>query len=161
MTIDPELLRRSFALVVERAPDLTHRFYETLFAKYPSTRSMFPRGSRARQEEMLARALTAVIEHLEQPTWLGPYLAALGAKHVEYGVRPEMYDWVGDALLTTLASVAGNEWMPELDWQWSEAYATIVALMRAGEPVEELDAVPISCLEEEASTSRVRPAPRS
>jgi hemoglobin-like flavoprotein len=60
-------------------------------------------------------------------------LGALGAKHVDYGVRPEVYDWVVDALLVTLAEAAGPLWSDELHAQWAEAYATIASLMRAGE----------------------------
>lgn len=50
-----------------------------------------------------------------------------------YGVTGEMYDWVGDALITTLAEAAGNAWTAELYLAWSEAYGAIVSLMRARE----------------------------
>ena len=38
MPLNNELLRSSFELVVERAPNLTERFYDILFARYPQTR---------------------------------------------------------------------------------------------------------------------------
>lgn len=43
------------------------------------------------------------------------------------------YDWVGDALLATLAETAGSAWTPAHQAAWAEAYGAIVALMRAGE----------------------------
>jgi hemoglobin-like flavoprotein len=133
MPLDAVLLKESFEMVLERAPDLTSRFYDVLFERYPEAAALFTRKARRTQEEMLARALTAVIDHLEDAAWLEEQLAALGAKHVTYGVRPEMYDWVGEALLTTLAAAAGASWSPELEAQWTEAYGAIVALMRSGE----------------------------
>ncbi len=30
----------------------------------------------------------------------------MGAKHLDYGVTNEMYDWVGECLVATLAEVA-------------------------------------------------------
>src|SRR5262245_41918491 len=65
MSLNVTLLRESFDLVVGRAPDLTHRFYEILFERYPVTRSMFPESRRGQQENMLTQALVAVLDHIE------------------------------------------------------------------------------------------------
>jgi hemoglobin-like flavoprotein len=126
-------LRQSFELVLERSPTVTTRFYDILFERYPSTAALFRRNARHVQETMLAQALIAVMDHLEDAPWLTETLGALGAKHVGFGVTAEMYDWVGDALLTTLAEVAGAEWTPALQANWTEAYGVIVTLMRNGE----------------------------
>jgi len=133
MALDVALLRTSFDLVLSKNPNLTARFYEILFERYPAARPLFGRSSQRRQEEMLAGALVAVVEHLEDGEWLSSTLGALGQKHVGYGVTGEMYDWVGDSLLATLAETAGDDWTPALTAQWGEAYGVIVSLMRAGE----------------------------
>jgi len=80
---------------------------------------------------MLAGAIAAVLDHLEDAPWLVQTLGALGAKHVGYGVTREMYDWVGASLLATLGEVAGSAWTPELNTAWAEAYGAIVSLMAA------------------------------
>ena len=108
---------------------------EILFEQYPQSRPLFGRNSRKKQEDMLAQALVAVVEHLEDAPWLQNTLGALGAKHVGYGVTPEMYDWVGDALLATLAESIGEDWTTAHLDNWAEAYGVIVSLMRAGEAV--------------------------
>jgi hemoglobin-like flavoprotein len=131
MSLDVEALRESFALVVERAPDLTRRFYEVLFERYPQVRPMFGASTR-KQEEMLTRALAAVIDHLEDGPWLAETLRALGAKHVAYGVKDEMYDWVGDALVRAMAEVAGEAWTPRVSKAWADAYGAIAGLMMEG-----------------------------
>jgi hemoglobin-like flavoprotein len=132
MSLNVAALRGSFDLVIERAPNLTHRFYEILFERYPQARSLFGKGATRAQEEMLTRALVAVLDHLEDAPWLEETLGALGNKHVDYGVTNEMYAWVGDALLSTLAEVAGPDWTPEVAGAWTEAYDAIAALMTGG-----------------------------
>ncbi len=132
MALNVALLRSSFDLLVEREPEIMHRFYEVLFARYPQARSLFGRNSGPQQERMLASALGSVLEHLEDGPWLQKTLGDLGAKHVGYGVTDEMYAWVGDALLITLAEVAGPDWNIDLYQAWAEAYGAIVGLMLAG-----------------------------
>ena len=129
MSLDVSLLTDSFNLVAERAPDLTRRFYDHLFAKYPQAKSMFHRKPIAQQEKMLGEALGAVVAHLEDAPWLVSTLGGLGDKHLEYGVTSEMYGWVGDALLTTLREVAGKDWTQSHEQAWGDAYGAIVGMM--------------------------------
>ena len=131
MALNVGLLRDSFDLVATTNPKFTTRFYEILFDRYPQTQGMFPVGNRARQAEMLTGAFVAVLDHLEDAPWLRDTLGALGAKHADYGVTREMYDWVGGCLLVALAETAGPKWTPELNAAWSEAYGAIVSLMLA------------------------------
>jgi hemoglobin-like flavoprotein len=132
MALDVDLLRRSFDLVIERQPQLTPRFYEILFARYPQVKPLFRQRPGREQAAMLQQALVAVMEHLEDAAWLADTLGGMGAKHVEYGVTDEMYAFVGDSLLATLAEAAGPAWSPELQAAWSEAYGAIAGLMQRG-----------------------------
>ena len=131
MTLDPTILRESFDLIIDRRPDLTVRFYEILFERYPRLQPMF-RRDRGAQAKMLAGAIAAVLDHLEDAPWLEATLGQLGAKHLEYGVTNEMYDQVGDALLATLAEVAAEAWTVEVAMQWTLAYGAIASMMQAG-----------------------------
>ncbi len=130
--LNPDLLRQSFDLVIDRRPDLTVRFYEILFERYPALQPMFRRNDRGTQARMLAQAIAAVLDHLEDAAWLERTLANLGAAHVAYGVTDAMYDQVGDALLATLAEVADEAWTPAVAAQWTEAYGAIASMMQAG-----------------------------
>jgi hemoglobin-like flavoprotein len=132
MALNATLLRDSFALVTERQPQIVHRFYEILFDRYPQARALFGRNSQARQEEMLGAALVAVLDHLEDASWLGATLKQMGGKHVEYGVTDEMYGWVSDSLMSTFAEVGGRDWTPAHTAAWSEALGAITSLMKAG-----------------------------
>ena len=132
MSLNVQLLRESFALVVERQPKLTSRFYEILFARHPEVRPLFGQRSTEAQALMLQEALVAVLDHLEDASWLQQNLANLGSKHAGYGVTEEMYSWVGASLLATLEEVAGDAWTPELEQAWADAYGAIAGLMKSG-----------------------------
>ena len=132
MSLNVPLLRSSFELVAERQPLITPRFYELLFERYPQAKPLFGRNSADKQQEMLQGALVAVLDHLEDATWLEEQLGALGAKHVDYGVTNEMYDWVGDCLLRTLAEIAADDWNDELAKAWADAYGAITSLIQRG-----------------------------
>jgi hemoglobin-like flavoprotein len=132
MSLNVALLRNSFVLVVSREPQLTTLFYEILFTRYPQLSPLFSRNKPAVQQRMLRDALVAVMEHLEDSSWLSDTLGSLGAKHKDYGVTDEMYDWVGDSLLATLEQVARDEWTPELASAWADAYGAVASLMQQG-----------------------------
>jgi hemoglobin-like flavoprotein len=132
MPLDPALLRATFDVVMDRRPDLTVRFYEILFERYPALAPMFPRNRAGAQARMLAEAIAAVLDHLEDAAWLQSTLGALGARHTSYGVTDAMYAQVGDALLATLAEVAAEAWTAEVAAQWTAAYGAIAGMMQAG-----------------------------
>lgn len=59
-------------------------------------------------------------------------LGALGARHAGYGVTAPMYDVVGEALISTLATVCNDVWSTDLEHAWRDAYRAIRGLMLAG-----------------------------
>ena len=149
--LDIPLLRESFAVVLEASPHLTRRFYEVFFERYPAVKPMFdssPKGLQ-RQEAMLAQALVMVLDQLESPE-LARTLGLLGGRHVDYGVRDEMYAWVGECLLATLSEAAGKLWTPELEQAWTDAFQAIASMMLAGAHAARL-----------AATTNLKESPRS
>lgn len=132
MSLDIVALRESFELVVERAPDVVHRFYEILFARYPVVIPMFSRNSPEKQEQMLTGALSAVLDHLEDAPWLERQLTAMGEKHVGYGVADEMYGWVTESLVAAMKAAAGDAWTPRIEKAWVDALGAVSGLMIAG-----------------------------
>ncbi len=128
-----QLLEESFELALLRDPDFPRLFYEILFRDYPSTRPLFKSNSLNAQRLMLSKTLIAAVDHIDDEAWLIEHLAPLGRGHIAYGVTPEMYDWVGIALIQSIAETCAAEWTPEHQAAWQAAYATIVKAMRTGE----------------------------
>jgi hemoglobin-like flavoprotein len=73
------------------------------------------RSDRAMQAKMLAGAIAAVLDHLDDAPWLQQTLGQLGARHTGYGVTDAMYGMVGEALLATLAEIAAEAWTPVVE----------------------------------------------
>lgn len=132
MSLNVPLLRSSFGLVVSRSPQITTRFYEIFFSRYPQVVPMFSRNSPEKQQQMLTQALAAVVDHLEDAPWLVETLRGLGAQHVGYGVADEMYNWVGECLLAAMAEAAGDDWSPEIEAAWTDAYGAIAGIAISG-----------------------------
>ena len=59
-----------------------------------------------------------------------PVLAALGTRHVGYGIQPAHYDIVGAALLWTLGTALGSDWTPEAEAAWSDVYGVVAKTMK-------------------------------
>lgn len=132
MALNVPVLRKSLALIVERQPEFTPRFYEILFTRYPQVKPLFGRNSSANQAKMLQEAIVAVMDHVEDAAWLTSTLGSIGVKHVGYGVEDHMYPWVGECLLATLAEISGPAWTSEVEKAWTEAYGAITSLIIAG-----------------------------
>jgi hemoglobin-like flavoprotein len=129
MTIDKELLRKSFALFTACEPDLTHHFYEVLFERHPGARKLFFRRSLTEQARLFTETLASLVEHIDDTAELEKILVPLGVKHIEYGATPEKYVWVREALLATFRHVAGAVWSDDLAAAWREAYDRMAAIM--------------------------------
>lgn len=122
MTDRAELLRDTLERVLAADDTFPARFYERLFADHPEVRSMFHSHSPGAQRKMFAQKLVAIVDHIEDPAWLEREAAALGTSHAGYGVTPEMYPWVGDALLATVAEACGEHWSTAAEEAWRSAY---------------------------------------
>jgi DNA-binding winged helix-turn-helix (wHTH) protein/hemoglobin-like flavoprotein len=132
-SVDLRALHESLERVADRMPEMVHAMYGTLFARHPEARTLFRRNRPDVQERMLADALTSIVDQFQDAPWLEETLLALGARHAAYGVRDEMYAWVGEALLEALAHTLGDDWTPRLSRAWTDAYAAISVLMLAGQ----------------------------
>jgi hemoglobin-like flavoprotein len=62
------------------------------------------------------------------------------ARHTAYGAQPEHYPILGDALIATMATIAGAAWQPEHESAWREAFAVVAGTMLEGAEAEMLEA---------------------
>jgi methyl-accepting chemotaxis protein len=139
---DAQLLRDSLALIAPVADQLIADFYDRLFAEYPQVRPMFP-AEMDLQRERLLKAVIALVTHYDTPEALMPALTTMGRNHVRYGAEMAHYSAVGQTLLGTLATYAGEAWTPELAGAWERAYTFAAgAMMRAATAEAPEEAVP-------------------
>jgi len=125
-----KLVQQSFARVVPIADKAAEIFYDRLFEIAPAVRSLF-HGDMAEQRRRLMATLAVVVNGLNNLPSVLPAASALAKRHVSYGVKPEHYSVVGEALLWTLARGLGPQWSSEVAAAWTAAYATLSGYMIA------------------------------
>ncbi|MHA6797118.1 globin domain-containing protein [Pseudonocardia bannensis] len=114
-------IRASWAGMEERADEIGRHFYATLFSTAPDTRDLFPVNMEVQRSRLL-RALVHVVQMVDQPDELIPFLQQLGRDHRKFGVLAEHYGAVGDALLSAVETFAGDAWTPPVAKAWRDAY---------------------------------------
>ena len=129
MALQVDLLEQSFGDVAAQGEAFAAAFYERLFILSPDAKPLFAETTMDQQEQKLLAALALVMEHLREPEALTPLLKHLGERHLAYQVTPDHFELGGEALLETLRLFLGNQWTPELEAAWAEAYTGIVAVM--------------------------------
>jgi hemoglobin-like flavoprotein len=104
-------------------------FYSRLFFLHPKLRSLFPKEM-GEQHQKLIEMLSYMVARLDQPEGLVQEIREMGQRHEGYGVKPEHYAMVGDALLWTLERGLGADWTPETAEAWGACYALIAGVMQ-------------------------------
>ncbi len=125
---DIRLVKDSYAQVAPIAEQAAALFYERLFEVAPQVRRLF-RSDMNTQGRMLMATLGLVVNNLEQPERVLGMIGKLGARHQDYGARPEHYPVVGETLLWTLQQGLGKGFTPAHRRAWQEAYALLSGLM--------------------------------
>src|ERR1700722_17779877 len=92
------LVQQSFAQVAPIADQAAAIFYDRLFEIAPAVKPLFP-SDMAEQRRKLMATLAAVVGGLGDIESILPTASALARRHVGYGVKPEHYQSVGNALL--------------------------------------------------------------
>jgi hemoglobin-like flavoprotein len=123
------LVQQSFEKAAVLGDKVAEIFYAELFAIDPSLRTMF-KGEMGEQRKKLLSALALVVRSLHEPEKILNPVKKLAVKHLDYGVQPEHYTSVGNALLRTLKKGLGSEFTPELCDAWVEAFRMLAKVMK-------------------------------
>lgn len=129
----PEQIQKvqtSFASVAPISDEAGRMFYGRLFNIAPEVRALF-RGDMDDQAAKLMAMLTVVVSELSDLEKLLPAARDLAQRHVAYGVEPQHYPPVGEALLWTLEQGLGDAFDEQTRTAWQSAYADLSAEMIA------------------------------
>jgi hemoglobin-like flavoprotein len=123
------LVQESFAKVAPISEQAAEIFYKRLFEYDPALKPLFKSGIKA-QGKMLMSALTMSVDSLSNLNALIPELEKLAQRHVKYGVKPEDYSPVGNALLYTLKQGLGDDFTPEVRKAWVDTFRLMATVMK-------------------------------
>lgn len=141
-----QLLARSFAKLESRLYDMFTLVHLKLFELCPEARRLF-KGDLEEQKAKMARVFTQFVRirtrshHFMPVTGNGgetiiPGIGALGARHeLEYGVRPEHFRYMREAMLYAIRAALGKDYTAEIGEVWGEAFDMLADAMQkqAGE----------------------------
>jgi len=127
--VQVHLVRSSFARIEANRDQVAALFYQRLFERDPNLPLL--RGDMAVQGAQLMAALGAVVGALDRLENILPLVRQLGRRYAAYGVRPEHYATVGEALVWALEQGLGPEFSRETRRAWTEAYGHLAWTMIA------------------------------
>lgn len=123
------LVQDSFAKVVPIADTAAELFYGKLFELDPSVKPMF-KGDMKEQGAKLMKMIGMAVNSLNDLDSLVPVVQALGERHLDYGVKDEHYDTVGEALIWTLGAGLEDAFTDEVKGAWLETYSILATVMK-------------------------------
>jgi NAD(P)H-flavin reductase/hemoglobin-like flavoprotein len=128
VTLMVRLVRDSWACAEPHADKVAEFFYATLFSISPNTRELFPVNMQVQRSRLL-RALVHVVQMVDRPDDLIPFLRQLGRDHRKFGVVASHYEAVGMALLAGVKQFARPVWTDDVERAWAEAYTIMARAM--------------------------------
>ncbi len=121
-------VKMSWSYVMKDADEAGTLFYRKLFQLDPSLRPMFKHDIDA-QSTKLTDMVTYIISRLQHVDDVERVITALATRHLHYGVKPEHYQTVGQALFWTLETMLGERWDDHTRAAWTEVYALVATTM--------------------------------
>ena len=103
-------------------------FYNRLFEIAPQLKHMF-RNPMPEQSKKLLAMINYVISKLNKLEDILDEVAKLARRHVSYGVKPDHYTIVGEALLWTLEKGLADNWNSEVKEAWTDCYHILSSAM--------------------------------
>jgi hemoglobin-like flavoprotein len=123
-------VQSTFDLIAPIADDAAALFYSKLFELDPSLKSMF-KTDMADQRKKLMQILGVAVSSLNNLAAIVPAVQDLGRRHVKYGVRPQHYNTVAEAILWMLEQTLGATFTPAIKQSWTEVYTVLADTMIA------------------------------
>lgn len=116
-------------------------FYQRVFSQAPAALEMFSfkdndnmyeSESFKRHARGVVMTVGRAVAGLRDLDTIAPSLVALGAGHNKYGVKPEHYPIIGEALLNTIEQGVGEKFTPAVRKAWETTYGIIADAMMLG-----------------------------
>lgn len=114
----------TFATNAQRAGKI---FYNRLFELDPSVRALF-KGDMDAQAIKLMQMVGTAVNALRKPNILQQAVSELGKRHVDYGVKPEHYDIVGEALIYAIQVQLKDNFTADVESAWRAVYGELARI---------------------------------
>ena len=123
-----DLVQLTWRSVLPVGDTFAELFYGRLFALDPGVRRLF-KDDIVEQGRNLTAMLSVATANLAKPERISVALRQLGRRHAAYGVRPEHFALVEDALLFALEHALIDVFTAEVKAAWQAGYALLTSMM--------------------------------
>lgn len=123
------LIEETWAEVEPSLAELSVTFHDLLFTIAPDIRELFPINLDVRKGR-LVRGIAHLVQMVDRPGDLEPFLNQLGRDYRKFAARSEHYEAIGTAMLGALRRHLGPRWTQQVEWAWAEAYTVVVRSMQ-------------------------------
>jgi hemoglobin-like flavoprotein len=127
------LIHDSFRRLQPNVEAASELFYDRFFEIAPELRAMF-RSDIAEQGMRFMSTLGVIVENLDDPQALRSHLEHLAQGHAAYGVKPEHFRPMGQALIWTMRETLGKQFPEDAAAAWEAAYDLLAREMVALAP---------------------------
>jgi len=124
-------VQSSLSLLLKNEEEFAALFYEKVFEKAPQVRGMFKNNLQI-QGRLLTHMLGGIVYSLSRPGHLKLGLKSLGKNHAKYGVLPEHYPVVKEAMLETIREQLGPAYNENIGASWTQALDFVMMYMIQG-----------------------------
>jgi hemoglobin-like flavoprotein len=123
-----DLVQLTWRAVLPVGDTFAELFYGRLFALDADVRRLF-KDDLIEQGRSLTAMLSVASANIAKPERIGVALRQLGRRHAAYGVRPEHFALVEDALLFALEHALIDVFTAEVKAAWQAAYTLLASMM--------------------------------
>jgi len=124
-----KLVQDSWTKVKPISDTAAELFYGKLFSLDESVKPMF-KGDMKEQGRKLMGILNTAVNALDKLDTIIGAVQDMGRRHIDYGVKPEHYDTVGEALIWTLGKGLNDDFTQETKEAWIEVYTLVATTMK-------------------------------
>ncbi len=129
-TAQQDIVRTTFAALAAMPEVAGALFYERLFATNPNFRPLFKDDMRIQGVKLMSM-LEMIVSNLPVSDQVLSAVRDSAVRHVEYGVKLDDYDALGEALLWTLEQTLGKDFTPSVGEAWTVCYNELAGVMKA------------------------------
>ncbi|MBB1351387.1 MULTISPECIES: NO-inducible flavohemoprotein [unclassified Pseudoalteromonas] len=122
-----EIVKSTVPLLAQAGTVVTDHFYKRLFSHNPELKNIFNMANQdtGRQQFALFNALAAYAQNIDNLAVLKEALTRINHKHTSLSILPEHYPIVGAHLIGTLKELLPEQFTPDVEYAWREAYGVL------------------------------------
>lgn len=124
-------IRSSFQTIAARGDELARQFFLRLLAREPMFRTLLPKDTWQREQDLLA-GLGVVVKNIQRPEAIEHLLMEVGSKASRAGVMPQHYGVARESLMDAMRGLMGKDWNDDLESDWTQIFNALTSIMLLG-----------------------------